>query len=170
MPASSSLPEQEQARQSMSWLEHGINGWTNRITPMSTHPDCVATCRPDRRLDGTLFSRADRVLPRPVVQLPESWARVVLLGMADEVALDRERQFVHAILGLTAMREARGATQRQVAEAWDVSQANGSQIEHTPDIYLSTLGKYVAALGGQIEIRAAFPDAAFTWVGEGSGD
>jgi predicted transcriptional regulator len=81
--------------------------------------------------------------------------------------LDRERQFVHAILGLTEMREARGATQRQIAEAWDVSQANVSQIEHTPDIYLSTLGKYVAALGGQIEIRAVFPDEVFTLVGEG---
>jgi DNA-binding XRE family transcriptional regulator len=81
--------------------------------------------------------------------------------------LDRERQFVHAILGLTAMREARGATQRQVAEAWNVSQANVSQIEHTPDIYLSTLGKYVAALGGQIEIRAVFPDEVITLVGGG---
>jgi DNA-binding XRE family transcriptional regulator len=81
------------------------------------------------------------------------------------VRLDRERQFVHAILGLTAMREARGATQRQIAEAWDVSQANVSQIEHTPDIYLSTLCKYVAALGGQIEIRAVFPDEVITLVG-----
>jgi DNA-binding XRE family transcriptional regulator len=81
--------------------------------------------------------------------------------------LDRERQFVQTILGLTAMREARGATQRQIAEAWDVSQANVSQIEHTPDIYLSTLRRYVDALGGQIEIRAVFPDEVITLVGEG---
>jgi predicted transcriptional regulator len=80
--------------------------------------------------------------------------------------LDGERQFVRTILGLTAMREARGATQRQIAEAWDVSQANVSQIERTQDIFLSTLSRYVAALGGQIEIRAVFPDAVITLVGD----
>jgi DNA-binding XRE family transcriptional regulator len=80
--------------------------------------------------------------------------------------LDRERQFVRTILGLTAMREARGATQRQIAEAWDVSQANVSQIERTQDIYLSTLRKYIAALGGQIEIRAVFPDEVITLLGD----
>lgn len=81
--------------------------------------------------------------------------------------LDRERQFVRTILGLTAMREARGATQRQIAEAWDVSQANVSQIERTEDIYISTLRKYIAALGGQIEIRAVFPDEVITLLGDG---
>jgi predicted transcriptional regulator len=81
--------------------------------------------------------------------------------------LDRERQFVRTILGLTAMREARGATQRQIAEAWDVSQANVSQIERTQDIFLSTLSKYIAALGGQIEIRAIFPDEVITLFGDG---
>jgi hypothetical protein len=52
----------------------------------------------------------------------------------------------------------RGATQQQIAEVWDVTQANVSQIEHTPDIYLSTLRNYVAALGGRLEINAVFPD------------
>jgi predicted transcriptional regulator len=65
------------------------------------------------------------------------------------------------------MREARGATQRQIAEAWDVSQANVSQIERTQDIFLSTLSKYIAALGGQIEIRAVFPDEVITLLGDG---
>jgi predicted transcriptional regulator len=81
--------------------------------------------------------------------------------------LDQERQFVRTILGLTAMREARGVTQRQIAEAWDVSQANVSQIERTQDIFLSTLSKYIAALGGQIEVRAVFPDEVITLLGDG---
>ena len=94
-------------------------------------------------------------LKRQVEATPERRAR-----------LDRERQFVRTILGLTAMREARGATQRQIAEAWDVSQANVSQIERTRDIFLSTLRKYIEALGGQIEIRAVFPDEVITLVGD----
>jgi predicted transcriptional regulator len=95
-------------------------------------------------------------LKRQVEASPERRAR-----------LDRERQFVRTILGLTAMREARGATQRQIAEAWDVSQANVSQIERTQDIFLSTLSKYIAALGGQIEVRAVFPDEVITLLGDG---
>jgi predicted transcriptional regulator len=95
-------------------------------------------------------------LKRQVEATPERRAR-----------LDRERQFVRTILGLTAMREARGATQRQIAEAWDVSQANVSQIERTQDIFLSTLSKYIAALGGQIEVRAVFPDEVITLLGDG---
>jgi len=81
--------------------------------------------------------------------------------------LDRERQFVRTVLGLTAMREARGATQRQIAEAWDVSQANVSQIERTQDIFLSTLRRYIEALGGQIEVRAVFPDEVISLLGDG---
>lgn len=95
-------------------------------------------------------------LKREVEATPERRAR-----------LDCERQFVDTIVRLTAMREARGATHRQVAEAWDVSQANVSEIERTPDIYVSTLRKYVAALGGQVEIRAVFPDEVITVLGDG---
>lgn len=59
---------------------------------------------------------------------------------------------------LTRLREARGMTQREVAETLDVSQANISRIEHEDDLYLSTLTGYVAALGGRLELRAVFPD------------
>jgi len=72
--------------------------------------------------------------------------------------LARERRLTEAIIELTTLREARGATQQQIADAWEVTQANVSQIEHTPDIYLSTLRNYVAALGGRVEIYAVFPD------------
>lgn len=81
--------------------------------------------------------------------------------------LERERQFVRTIVGLTAIREARGVTQRQIAQAWDVSQPNVSQIERTQDIYLSTLRRYVAALGGEIEINAVFPDEVITLMDNG---
>ena len=81
--------------------------------------------------------------------------------------LDRERRFARTIMGLTAIRKARGATQRQIAQAWDVSQPNVSQIERTQDIYVSTLRKYVAALGGEIEINAVFPDEVITLLDNG---
>jgi DNA-binding XRE family transcriptional regulator len=54
--------------------------------------------------------------------------------------LEGERRLTEAIVELTALREARGATQQQIAEAWDVTQENVSQIEHTPDKTASRTG------------------------------
>jgi transcriptional regulator with XRE-family HTH domain len=72
--------------------------------------------------------------------------------------VDSQRRLTEAIVELTKLREARGVTQQQIADAWEVTQANISKVEHTPDIFLSTLGKYVEALGGRLEIQAVFPD------------
>jgi transcriptional regulator with XRE-family HTH domain len=62
------------------------------------------------------------------------------------------------VLGLTDLRESLGVTQAQLAGSLGVSQPNISKIERNDDLYLSTLGGYVAALGGRLEVRAVFPD------------
>jgi predicted transcriptional regulator len=49
-------------------------------------------------------------------------------------------------------------TQKQIAAAMHVSQANISRIEHGEDAQLSTIRNYVNALGGRLEVRAVFPD------------
>jgi DNA-binding Xre family transcriptional regulator len=72
--------------------------------------------------------------------------------------VESQRRLTESIIELTKLREARGATQQQIANAWEVTQANVSKIEHTPDIFLSTLSKYVEALGGRVEINAVFAD------------
>jgi DNA-binding XRE family transcriptional regulator len=66
-------------------------------------------------------------------------------------------QSVHA-LAFEELRAGRQLTQEQVARALGVSQANVSQIEHQDNIYLRTLGSYIAALGGHLEVRAVFPE------------
>jgi DNA-binding XRE family transcriptional regulator len=78
---------------------------------------------------------------------PERAARIDALAAAIENALD-----------LAEMRRRRGMTQKQLAEAMNVSQANISRIEHGIDAQLSTIRTYVQALGGKLEIRAVFPD------------
>lgn len=42
------------------------------------------------------------------------------------------------------------------------NQANVSRIEHEEDLYLSTLRAYVAALSGELELRAVFPERTVT--------
>jgi DNA-binding XRE family transcriptional regulator len=73
-------------------------------------------------------------------------------------AVQRERRIMRDMLALAELREARGMTQTQLTEAWDVSQRNISRIEHEQDVYLSTLRNYVEALGGHIEVTAVFAD------------
>jgi DNA-binding Xre family transcriptional regulator len=64
---------------------------------------------------------------------------------------------------LADIRTSRGITQRDVAQAMNVSQANVSRIEHQEDIYLSTLRDYVSALGGNLELTAVFPERRITF-------
>jgi transcriptional regulator with XRE-family HTH domain len=64
-------------------------------------------------------------------------------------------------MGFAALRKARGQTQVELAEKLGIDQAGISVIENRTDLLLSTLTKYVRALGGDIEIRAVFPEASF---------
>jgi transcriptional regulator with XRE-family HTH domain len=64
-------------------------------------------------------------------------------------------------VGYAALRKAREQTQVELAEKLGITQASVSAIENNSDLLLSTLAKYIRALGGEIEIRAVFPEATF---------
>jgi len=62
-------------------------------------------------------------------------------------------------LTIRTLREAAGKTQTEVAEASMIDQADVSRLESREtfaDCQVSTLQRYVAALGGQLELVAAF--------------
>ncbi len=59
---------------------------------------------------------------------------------------------------LAKVRAARGVTQTELASQLGVAQGNISRLERAEDTRLSTLGRYVGALGGRIEVRAVFDD------------
>lgn len=75
--------------------------------------------------------------------------------------IEVEKRAIEDALALAELRAQRGVTQREVAHSLSVSQANISRIEHEEDLYLSTLRGYVAALGGELEVNAVFPDGKF---------
>jgi transcriptional regulator with XRE-family HTH domain len=58
---------------------------------------------------------------------------------------------------LDELRKAVGLTQEQIAETMDVRQGSVSKIENATDMYMSTLRRFVAALGGKLVIKATFP-------------
>ena len=59
---------------------------------------------------------------------------------------------------LDELRAARHLTQEQLAKALGVEQAAVSRMERRTDMYISTLQTAIRAMGGDLEIRAVFPD------------
>lgn len=76
----------------------------------------------------------------------------------EKALADRYELLTRAVVRLAELRERRGATQEQLARAMEVSQPYVSKIERNDDWYVSTLSHYVAALGGELHLRAVFPD------------
>jgi transcriptional regulator with XRE-family HTH domain len=59
---------------------------------------------------------------------------------------------------LDALRDSRQLTQMQIAQLLKVSQGAISKVEHRTDMFVSTLRNYVRAVGGNLQIRAVFPE------------
>ena len=63
-----------------------------------------------------------------------------------------------AEMPLAELRQARKFTQQQIAETLKIKQASVSKMESQTDMYISTIRKYVEAMGGELEIIAKFPE------------
>jgi len=61
-------------------------------------------------------------------------------------------------MALTELRAARALTQQQLARVLRINQAAVSKMERRADMYLSTLDGIIKAMGGELELRAIFPD------------
>jgi DNA-binding XRE family transcriptional regulator len=71
----------------------------------------------------------------------------------------RKRQLL-AEMPLHELRRARKLSQEQLAEELGATQPEISKIENRTDMYVSTLRRFVEAMGGKLEIVAHFPDGA----------
>ncbi len=77
-------------------------------------------------------------------------------------AIDERKAILREEMNLAEMRQAFALTQSTLAEALGVGQAEISKIENRTDLFVSTLRKYIAAMGGDLEINAVFPDHTVT--------
>jgi predicted transcriptional regulator len=59
---------------------------------------------------------------------------------------------------LSGIRAARELTQEHLAKVLRVKQASISKLERRTDMYVSTLRDFVRAMGGELEIKARFPE------------
>jgi DNA-binding XRE family transcriptional regulator len=88
-----------------------------------------------------------RDLAAPVYANPERRARV-----------EKETGEILTGLRLAELRAERGLTQVQLAERLGMTQENVSRIERAEDTQLSTIRRYIEALGGSLELHAVFED------------
>lgn len=59
---------------------------------------------------------------------------------------------------LRAIRRARGLTQSQISAQLEISQAEVSRMERRNNLHLTTLARFVDAIGGRLRITAVFDD------------
>lgn len=75
-----------------------------------------------------------------------------------EAIKKRTAELVAEEMTLSELRKARKRSQAQVAKKLHIKQAAVSKLERRTDVYVSTLSKTIAAMGGRLEIVATFPD------------
>lgn len=61
---------------------------------------------------------------------------------------------------LDELRQARGLTQKELAEVLGVQQPSVARLEKRADMYLSTLRTHIEALGGELDVVARFPEGS----------
>jgi DNA-binding transcriptional regulator YiaG len=73
-------------------------------------------------------------------------------------SVERRVQEALKSMPLDGLRDARQLTQVQLAQVLRISQGAVSKVERRTDMYISTLRSYVRAIGGDLQIRAVFPE------------
>lgn len=94
--------------------------------------------------------------------MPKKWSEIRSQSKLAPEEIERISQEVAqevAHMRLDDLRRARNLSQEQLAEALGVDQAVVSRIEHRADLYLSTLRRFVHAVGGTMRIIVEFPDS-----------
>jgi hypothetical protein len=61
-------------------------------------------------------------------------------------------------MSLAQLREARSLSQAALGEILHVGQPAIAKLEKRADLYVSTLRRFIEAMGGELEIVARFPD------------
>lgn len=71
---------------------------------------------------------------------------------------EAKAQTMLAEMPLNELRQARGLSQKMLAEVLHVQQPSVSKLEKRTDMYISTLRSHIEAMGGELEVVARFPD------------
>lgn len=82
------------------------------------------------------------------------------ISRATQGGAKAKAKIILAEMPLNELRQARGLSQKMLAEILHVQQPSIAKMEKRTDMYLSTLRSHIEAMGGQLDIIARFPDGA----------
>lgn len=82
------------------------------------------------------------------------------LSPESQARAEARAQAMLAEMPLNELRQARGLSQKMLAEVLHVQQPSIAKMEKRTDMYLSTLRSHIEAMGGQLELVARFPDGS----------
>jgi transcriptional regulator with XRE-family HTH domain len=71
----------------------------------------------------------------------------------------RAKELIGEEMTLRELRKARELSQETLAEILEMRQGDLSKFERRADAYLSTIRRYVVAMGGTLDLIATFPNA-----------
>jgi DNA-binding XRE family transcriptional regulator len=85
---------------------------------------------------------------------------IAAMSPADQAEIEDRFRKLLAEMRLKELRKARRLSQVALAKKLRAQQASISKLEGRTDMYVSTLRGYIAAMGGQLEIIARFPEGS----------
>lgn len=82
------------------------------------------------------------------------------MSPAAQARIEARAQSMLAEMPLQELRQARGLSQKMLADVLHVQQPSIAKLEKRTDMYISSLRSHIEAMGGELEIIARFPDGA----------
>lgn len=99
------------------------------------------------------MAKDTKKMGRPWREVRRTFSPGVEAEIAAKVAATR------ASMPLAGLRQAKRYTQETLAEAMGLDRQSAvSRLEHQTDMYVSTLRRYIEAMGGELDIVARFPE------------
>ncbi|MBW8066227.1 MAG: helix-turn-helix domain-containing protein [Ferrovum sp.] len=80
------------------------------------------------------------------------------MSPASQARAEAKAQAMLAEMPLNELRQARGLSQKMLAEVLHVQQPSIAKLEKRTDMYISSLRSHIEAMGGRLEVVARFPD------------
>lgn len=77
-----------------------------------------------------------------------------------QVKAQAEAQCLGEEMDLAEVRRALKLSQEEIGQILQIKQGSVAKIEKRADMYVSTLRRFIEAMGGELEIVARFPDHA----------
>ncbi len=91
----------------------------------------------------------------------KTWRAIREQRPLNETRVAMYRRLMDSEARLDAVRRRRGVSETALADALELSESSSAR-GREEDVYLTTIARYVAALGGHLEVQAVFPDETIT--------